>query len=78
VIYEVLWDYPALGTFYRLPPHSAALVARVALRCASTGEGDIEHEPPYYRLRAGKHDLTLTIDFEARTITVLRIYRARP
>jgi hypothetical protein len=78
VSYEILWDWPALDAFYRLPPHSAALADRAALRYASSGEGEIDHEPPYYLLRAGKHDLMLTIDFEARTITVLRIYRARP
>lgn len=69
--YEIFWDWGALATFYRLPPHSAALADRAVLRYAATGEGELESEPPYYILRAGRHDLMLTIDFEARVITVL-------
>jgi hypothetical protein len=38
--------------------------------------GQIEWDPPYYILRAGFHDVLLAIDREARSLTVLRIYRA--
>lgn len=58
--------------------HSAAMVDRAIIRFAETGDGQLEWEPPYYRLRAGMHDALLTIDPEARTLKVLRIYRARP
>lgn len=75
--FAILWGPQARFVFYRLPIHSAALADRAVLRYAATGEGELESEPPYYILRAGKHDLMLAIDFEARTITVLRIYRAR-
>lgn len=76
--FAIVWNYPALFTLYRLPMHSAVMVDRAIIRFAETGDGQLEWEPPYYRLRAGMHDALLTIDAEARTVTVLRIYRARP
>ena len=71
------WDFPALSTFFNLRVHEAAAVDRAVIRFAETGEGNLEHEPPYHRLRAGAHDALLTIDHEARMVTVIRIYRAR-
>ena len=53
------------------------LAAMNATRFAETGEGQIESDPPYYRLRAGLHDAMVRIDRRARTLAVLRIYRAR-
>jgi len=71
------WDFPALVTFYELRASSAATVDRAVLHFIETGEGDLEHEPPYYRLRTGTHDALLAIDHEAHMVTVLRILRAR-
>lgn len=75
--FRLIWDFPALATFYRLPLDKAASIDRSVIRFARTGEGELESEPPYHRLRAGAHDAMLTIDVAAETITVLRIYRAR-
>lgn len=47
------------------------------IRFAEHGEGDLLWDPPYHLLRAGFYDLALSIDVEARTMAVLRIYRAR-
>ncbi|MEP7120465.1 MAG: hypothetical protein ABJE95_06140 [Byssovorax sp.] len=47
------------------------------IRLAQTGEGPLDWDPPYHLLRAGVHDVVLTIDVDAETVTVLRIYRAR-
>lgn len=52
-----VWDPAALYVFYRLPIHSATLADRAILRFASTGEGELDWEPPYYLLRAGKYDV---------------------
>ena len=75
--YQHGWDFPALVTFYDLRPASAAALDRAVIRFAETGEGELEHEPPYYRLRTGSHDALLTIDHRALLVTVLRIVRAR-
>jgi hypothetical protein len=75
--FSVVWDYPALATFYRLMPEQAAAVDRALIRFAATGEGELEWEPPYHWLRAGAHHAMLVLDFHAQTITVLRIYRVR-
>ena len=74
--FEILWHYPALRTFHNLPMHSAVMVDRAVIRFAERGEGRVESEPPYLRLRTGFHDVILSVDREARTLTVLRIYRA--
>ncbi len=71
------WAPAALFVFHELPIHSATIVDRAVIRLAYTGEGDLEWDPPYHRLRAGVHDVMLGIDLDARTVTVLRIYRAR-
>jgi hypothetical protein len=75
--YRLGWDFPALVTFYDLRIPDAAALDRAVIRFAETGEGDLEHEPPYYRLRTGTHDALLVIDHAARMVTVLRILRAR-
>lgn len=75
--YEHGWDYPALVAFYRLRMHEAMAVDRAVIRFSETGEGRLEHEPPYYWLRIGTHDALLAIDHDTRTVTVLRIFRAR-
>lgn len=48
------------------------------IRLVETGEGHLEWVAPYHRLRAGKHEIALSIDREALTVAMLRIYRARP
>lgn len=73
--FAIIWDPAALFVFKRLPMHSATLLDRAVIRFAETGEGHIEWVPPYHRLRAGVHDVALTIDIDTRTLTVLRIYR---
>jgi hypothetical protein len=75
--FAIAWDPAALFVFYRLPLHTATIVDRAVIRFAHTGAGHIEWVAPYHRLRAGVHDVALRIDTEARTIAVLRIYRAR-
>ena len=74
---KITWDPAALHVFYDLPMHSATLVDRAVIRFAGTGEGQIEADPPYHRLRAGLHDAILRIDRRTRTLTVLRIHHAR-
>jgi hypothetical protein len=74
---SIVWGPAALFVFYSLPMHSATLVDRAVIRLAQTGEGHLEWDPPYHRLRAGVHDVVLAIDLDAKTVTVLRIYRAR-
>jgi hypothetical protein len=76
--FRVIWNWPALAMFYKLPMHSAFMVDRAVVRFAETGTGHIEWVAPHHRLRAGFYDAVLAVDREARTITVLRIYRARP
>jgi hypothetical protein len=75
--FAVIWNFPALATFYRLPMHAAVMIDRAVIRFAATGEGQIEWVAPHFRLRAGFYDAVLAIDREARTLTVLRIYRSR-
>jgi hypothetical protein len=78
VSFAILWGPRARFVFYELPRHSAAIVDRSVIRLAETGEGELEWAPPHHRLRAGKYDVARAIDLAARTIAVLRIYRARP
>ena len=75
--FEVLWDWPALVTFYRLAPHTATIVDRAVIRFVEWGEGHVEQRPPYVRLRAGFHDVVLIVDRNDGLVTVLRVYRAR-
>jgi len=74
---RVVWHWPALAAFYRLPLHTATMVDRAVIRYAETGEGHLERVPPHHRLRAGFYDVVLNIDYDNQTITVLWIYRAR-
>lgn len=75
--FQIAWDPAALFVFYRLPLHSATLVDRAVIRLAQTGDGQLEWVAPYHRLRAGLYDAVLTIDLDARQITVLRIHHRR-
>jgi hypothetical protein len=75
---EILWNYPAERTFYMLPMQAAETVDRAVITFAETGKGELDWDPPYHLLRAGSYDAVLSIDLKARTLTVLRIYRARP
>jgi hypothetical protein len=74
---NLTWDFPAQTTWKQLDPADAHVVARAAYRLAEAGEGDLQWEPPYYRLRAGRFDLALALDRRTETICVLHIYRAR-
>lgn len=74
---NVTWDYPAERTWKELDLGDAYVVARAVYRLAETGEGELRKAPPYYRLRAGRFDLELTMDPEADTLCVLHIYRAK-
>lgn len=73
--YRIIWHFPALAVFYNLPIHSATVLDRAVIRFAERGEGELEWDPPHYRLRAGVHDAILAIDAQAGTVTVLRVYR---
>jgi hypothetical protein len=75
--FAITWDPAALFVLYRLRMQTAATIDGALIRFAETGVGHVEWVPPYYRLRAGTHEAALAIDREARTLTVLRIYRAR-
>lgn len=75
--FRTRWTPRALAYFYMLPLHSAAMVDRAVVRFAERGDGTLEWDAPYYLLRAGLYDAVLTIDAEAATISVIRIYRAR-
>lgn len=75
---EIIWNFPAERTFYELPRRAAETVDRAVIRFAETGAGELDWDPPHHLLRAGSYDAVLAIDLQARTVTVLRIYRARP
>lgn len=75
--HRIIWDPAALHVFYELRIHSATIVDRAVIRFATTGEGHLESIPPYFRLRAGVHDVVLAIDLESETISVLRIHQGR-
>lgn len=73
--FRIAWHRPALITFYKLPMHTAMIVDRAVLGFAQRGEGHVERDPPYFRLRAGFYDAVFTVDREQRLLTVLRLYR---
>lgn len=52
-------------------------VDAAVIRFAETQRGDVEHVPPYYRLRVGVYRVRFTIDPETRTMNVLLVYRMR-
>ncbi|MBK8258856.1 MAG: hypothetical protein IPK82_40130 [Polyangiaceae bacterium] len=74
----VLWDPAALFVFYCLPPLVSARIDRSVIAFAERGEGHVEWAAPYYRLKAGKHDVVFTVDEPTLTMTVLQILRMRP
>lgn len=73
----VVWDWPALATFYRLPLHTATIIDRAVVRFAEHGEGQVGWEAPHHILVAGFYRVLLNIDFETETITVIRLFRVR-
>jgi|HubBroStandDraft_6_1064221.scaffolds.fasta_scaffold377209_2 hypothetical protein len=75
--FAIHWDPAALHVLYQLHPWTAAAVDRAVLRFAEVGEGKLESDPPYHRLRAATHDALLVIDGHAEQVNVIRIYRAR-
>jgi hypothetical protein len=75
--FRIVWNYPALVTFYELYPSEAMTVDRAVIRFAETGEGRLTWVAPHFRLRAGAHDAVLSIDRQAQIVNVLRIYRVR-
>lgn len=77
MIFTTIWDAAALFVFYRLPRHVAERVDGAVIRFAETGAGELDWDAPYYLLHAGGHDVVLAIDLNARSLTVLHIYRAR-
>lgn len=44
--YRVIWNFPALVTFYDLPMHSVFMIDRAMIRFAETGEGEV-YDPPH-------------------------------
>ncbi len=71
------WDPAALYILHRLRMKAATAVDRAVIRFAETGEGELDWEPPYHWLGADTHQAMLSIDLQARTVTVLRIYRRK-
>lgn len=74
---RIVWNFPALVTFNALHIHEATELDRAVIRFAETGEGQLTWVAPHHRLRAGGFDAILSIQRDARVVTVLRIYRAR-
>lgn len=75
--FRVVWDRPALATFYKLPPRTAAMIDRAVIQFAEHGQGEVDWDPPHFLLVAGFYDVVFTVDPELRALFVLRIYRAR-
>lgn len=75
---KIIWNFPAVWWFYQVPRQVAEVVDAAVIAFAETGEGELDWEPPHHLLRAGTYDAVLAIDVRAQTVTVLRIYRARP
>jgi mRNA-degrading endonuclease RelE of RelBE toxin-antitoxin system len=75
--YQIRWSRRALAAFYHLHPWTAMTVDRAVIRFVERGEGVVEHEPPYVRLRAGFYDVLPDIDHEQRVVGVMQFYRAR-
>jgi hypothetical protein len=42
MIFQILWNYPAIATFYALHPDTATKVDGAVIRFAETGQGDLE------------------------------------
>ena len=75
--FTIVWDWPALATFHKLPLHTATMIDHAIIRLVESGEGQIEWVAPHHRLRVGFYEVALAIDSEQGVVTVLRIYRAR-
>ncbi len=74
---RIVWNYPALSTFYDLRIHEATAVDRAVIHFAETSEGRLTKVGPHHHLAAGSHNAVLDVDLDAGTVTVLRIYRVR-
>lgn len=72
------WTYEAEGALRRQPdPRIAAMIDRAVVRYAETREGTIRREPPHDRLVAGAYELSIVVDEDAGTLSVIDLYRAR-
>jgi len=74
--FEILWDWPALTTLYRIHWRTGAAIDAAFMAFAESRAATIERAPLYH-LRAGGHSVALAVDRTARTVTVLRILRGR-
>lgn len=72
-----IWTHEALGAWYHLRGPAAAAVDAAVLRYAEIREGTIRREPPYDRLVAGAYEMSIVVDEDAGTLTVIDLYRAR-
>ena len=72
---DIAWDFPALVAFYRLAPWDAMRVDHAVIRYAESGNGLVEHLPPYYRLQVGSYRVRFTIEQAAGVMNVLYVYR---
>jgi len=62
--FTLVWDWPALATFYKLPLHTATMIDHAVIRLAESGEGQIEWVAPHHQLRIGFYEVALAIDSE--------------
>lgn len=76
--FETDWHPAALAAWHWLPMRFARRVDAAVIAFAERGDGEIEWVAPHHRLKAGKHDVVLSIDVTSRTLTVIDVYRARP
>ncbi len=53
--FEVLWHPAAERQLKALGWHPSESVDAAVIRFAETQRGDVEHVPPYYRLRVGMY-----------------------
>jgi hypothetical protein len=74
--FEILWDYPALAALTSVHWRTGSAIDAAVIRFAAERAATIQ-PAPLYHLRAAGHSIVLTVDREARTVVVLRIYLAR-
>lgn len=58
--------------------HNATAIDRAVIHFANSSDGDVEWIAPYHALCIGAYRVPFVIDFNARTLTVMRIYRPGP
>jgi hypothetical protein len=73
----VLWDFPAEAVRIQLGLKTQMAICREVIRFAETREGNVRQDGPYYRLRVAGFEAMLSIDRDAETLSVLRLYTAR-